>query len=44
MVSTQNDLRDYGEAIKAGVNAIAAKPFDAASLKAAILQGQEDSR
>ena len=36
MVTTQNDLRDAQEALAAGVNCIAAKPFDAQSLKAAI--------
>lgn len=36
MVTTQNDMRDHTEAMKAGVNCITVKPFDAVSLKAAI--------
>ncbi|MDP2106066.1 MAG: response regulator, partial [Desulfobulbaceae bacterium] len=36
MVTTQNDRQEHGEAIAAGVNCIAAKPFDAKSLQAAI--------
>ena len=36
MVTTQNDLRDSNDALAAGVNCIAAKPFDALSLQAAI--------
>jgi CheY-like chemotaxis protein len=36
MVTTQSDLRDQGDAYAAGVNVIAAKPFDGKSLQAAI--------
>ncbi len=36
MVTTQNDLRDHSEAMSAGVNCIASKPFDAGSLQTAI--------
>ena len=36
MVTTQGDSHDHREAMAAGVNAIAIKPFDAASLRLAI--------
>lgn len=37
MITTQNDRRDHGEALTAGVNCIAAKPFDAQSIREAIV-------